>query len=178
LDTLRELTSRHPYPGVVKAIYLRPARGEPVTQVDQVSALAGQGLEGDRAVLRIAARTDARRSKARDITLLQAEVLPTLEAWSGLAPLDAGLQRRNLLVSGLNQAAMRSPFADGNNLWAIGDEVIIEVTGPCEPCSKMEGVLGAGGYNMMRGNGGLTAGVCAGGLIRCGDLIRPYKSRD
>lgn len=170
MDTLRELTSRHPNPGRVEAIYLRPGRGEPVSQVESVQALVGQGLEGDRAALRSRSSVAA---KARDITLLQAEVIPILEAWAGRTALDAGLLRRNLLVSGLNLAAMRSPFADGNNRWAIGGDVIIEVTGPCEPCSKMEQVLGAGGYNMMRGNGGLTAAILTAGRIQIGDVIRP-----
>lgn len=170
MDTLRELTSRHPNAGRVEAIYLRPGRGEPVNQVQTAQALVDKGLAGDRAALRARSSVAA---KARDITLLQAEVLPILTAWAGLPGLDAGLLRRNLLVSGLNLAAMRSPFADGNNRWAIGEEVIIEITGPCEPCSKMEGVLGNGGYNMMRGYGGLTAAVRTAGLICIGDAIRP-----
>lgn len=170
MDTLRELTSRHPNPGRVEAIYLRPGRGEPVDQVEIVEALVGKGLDGDRASLR---QRSSVAAKSRDITLLQAEILPILQAWAGREALDAGLLRRNLLVSGLNLAAMRSPFSDGNNRWAIGEDVIIEVSGPCEPCSKIEQVLGEGGYNMMRGNGGLTAAICTAGLIRVGDAIRP-----
>ncbi|MFK7963149.1 MAG: MOSC domain-containing protein [Burkholderiaceae bacterium] len=176
MDTLRTLTSHHPSPGRIDAIYLRSVRGEPVHSVDEASALKGKGLAGDRASLRTRARAPGASSRARDLTLVQAEALALLEAWSGQAKIDGGELRRNLLVSGLNLNAMRSPFPDGIRRWAIGSEVIIEITGPCEPCSKMEQALGHGGYNMMRGFGGLTAAICTDGLIRVGDLIRPVES--
>ncbi len=163
---LRSLTSQWPRPGRLEAIVLRPARGRPSLLPGEVMALAGRGLQGDRSAA--AAVPDGGK---RQVTLLQAEHLPLLAAWCGLATLDAALLRRNLVVSGLNLLAARSPFADQRVHLHLGDAVVLELSGPCDPCSKMEAVLGRGGYNAMRGHGGVTARVLQGGVLRLGDAV-------
>jgi len=163
--TLRELTQRFAHDGRVQAIYLRPDRRVPVLPVTQVQVLEGQGLEGDRSV-----RGTIGRSK-RQVTLLQAEHLPVIAALAGVDAVDPAGLRRNVLVSGLNLLAAKTLFADVPLLLGLGDEVLLEVTGPCEPCSRMEELLGQGGYNAMRGHGGITASVVRGGLLRVGDRV-------
>ena len=85
---------------------------------------------------------------------------------------DPATLRRNLVVSGINLLALCSPFADRPLRVCIGPELVLEMTGPCDPCSKMEVALGPGGYNVMRGHGGLTARAVCGGRLAVGDVVR------
>ncbi len=179
MPTLRDLTRQFAHAGRLQAILLRPRRGVPALSVPAATAAAGQGLEGDRT----AGRPGAPGGGKRQVTLFQAEHLPLIAAWAASpaaaapaapaahAMLDVAVLRRNLVVSGLNLLAARSPFADQPLHLHLGDAVVLLITGPCDPCSKMEAALGPGGYNAMRGHGGVTARVLVGGTLRVGDAV-------
>ena len=172
---LRDLTRPTGRTGILEAIYLRPDRGVPAVRVDFAEALEGRGLVGDRTADRV--RSSGGSGK-RQVTLLQAEHVPLIARWTGHDVLDAAVLRRNLVIAGLNVVAARSPFPQ-QPLWIrIGERVALLVTGDCAPCSKMEDALGPGGYNAVRGHGGVTARVMRGGPLRIGDTVRIDEARD
>ena len=152
---LGRLMATLPRPGRVEWIGIRPARDTPMQEVAEVEAGTGGGLSGDRY---------RGGSGKRGVTLIQAEHLPVIAALSGHASVEASLLRRNLVVSGLPLIALKG------RRFRIGD-VLLEGTDACDPCSRMEDALGPGGYNAMRGMGGLCARILEGGAIRLGDAV-------
>ena len=150
------LMTRFPRTGTVAWIGLRPARQSAMRAVDSADAVAGRGLVGDRY---------AGSSGKRGITLIQAEHLPAIAALSGHPSVDPATLRRNLVVSGIALIALK------DRRFRIGDDIIVEGTGPCDPCSRMEAALGVGGYNAMRGMGGICVRIVQGGTIRLGDRV-------
>lgn len=157
---LGRLRATFPRPGRVEWIGLRPARGAPVEVVGRAEAEVGSGLVGD-------CWTPRRGGQGtRQVTLVQAEHLPVVAALVGWDALDPALLRRNLVVSGINLTALAG-------LRIQVGPTVLELTGPCTPCSKMEAALGPGGYNALRGHGGWNARVLRGGAIAVGDEVGP-----
>lgn len=132
----------------------RSHRGEVLIR-EEVNAITDQGLEGDRY---------AKTAGKRQVTLIQAEHLVVIAALTGNDRVEPQWLRRNILVSGVNLYALR------DRQFLIG-AALLEGTGTCEPCSRMEEVLGPGGYNAMRGHGGITARIIEGGMVRLGDRV-------
>lgn len=153
---LAKLMSRFPRKGRVEWIGVRPRHRAPLTQVETVEAIAGQGLAGDH----YASKTNG----GRQVTLIQAEHLEAVAGLTGKKIVEPQSVRRNVVVSGINLYALR------DRQFTIGGATL-EGTGTCDPCSRMEEALGAGGYNAMRGHGGITARIIVGGLIRVGDPV-------
>ena len=162
MENIKDLFAVFPRPGRVDWIGIRPERRSPMTVVDAVDVSPKKGLVGDHY---------SGQSGNRHVTLIQAEHLPVVAALTGRDTLDPGVLRRNIVVSGLNLLALKDQQLQ------IGD-VQLQITGQCHPCSKMETALGPGGYNAMRGHGGMTAKVLAGGTIRQGDAVTVVALED
>lgn len=126
-----------------------------MNSMDTVSATTNAGLAGDRY---------SGRSGKRHATLLQAEHLPAIASYLKLDSLAAEILRRNIVVEGINLLALKDKVVQ------IGS-ARLEITGLCHPCSRMEQLLGVGGYNAVRGHGGVTARVIGDGTISVGDSV-------
>jgi MOSC domain-containing protein YiiM len=162
MATLTSLLSSLPQRGRVQWIGLRPARAAPMSIVQAVRAEIGQGLVGD--------RFTGSSESPRQVTLIQAEHLEVVARFLRRDALAPELVRRNIVVSGVNLLALQ------HATFAVG-EAVLEATGGCHPCSRMEAALGPGGFNAMRGHGGVTARVVQAGLIRIGDEVRLIEAR-
>ncbi len=156
----RELVGSVPQRGHLERILLRPERRATPVAVRDVEVVAGLGPRGDH-------RTVDREpdpSAKRQITLIQGEHLPAIAALVGRDRVDPALLRRNLVVTGINLASLK------DRRFLIG-EVAFAGSGWCHPCSRMEEALGVGGFQAMRGHGGITARVRTSGRLRVGDTV-------
>ena len=156
---MSKLLRSMPQVGQVEWIGLRPKRRAELLSVEEAEMTTEDGLLED--------HYRSKRGK-RQVTLIQAEHLQAVaDLLQQETPISPLLTRRNIVVSGINLIALK------NRQFAIGEEVILEGTGFCQPCSRMEENLGAGGYNAMRGHGGWYASVTTAGEINVGDVIAP-----
>ncbi|MEM1233996.1 MAG: MOSC domain-containing protein [Pseudomonadota bacterium] len=145
------MMARHVRSGRVDWIGLRPARREGLRAVERCW-IGAEGLEGDHG-----------RPGKRAVTLIQAEHLPVIAGLAGVE-VTPGLLRRNIVVSGINLTALRGAVV------TLGT-ARLEISTPCHPCSRMEEALGPGGYNAMRGHGGMCAAVLEPGEVTLGDAL-------
>jgi MOSC domain-containing protein YiiM len=155
--TLNDLLASLPQTGTVRWIGVRPSRRVPMVIVDDAEARIGAGLTGD--------RFSGSATSKRQVTLIQAEHLGVISHLLHRDAVDPALLRRNIVVGGINLLALNGAT------FRIG-AAVFEGSGGCHPCSRMEEVLGPGGYNAMRGHGGITARVLESGVIRVGDEVR------
>ncbi len=139
----------HEVVGHVESLQVCPGHREPMRPVESVAALADRGLEGD---------AHNRTRGRRQVLLMDAE---TLEAFR----LEFGTIKENITTRGLavNQ------LTHGQRL-QIGATVVLEVTGSCEPCFRMDEIR-PGLQGLLIGKRGMLARIVRGGTIHRGDAI-------
>jgi MOSC domain-containing protein YiiM len=147
--------------GKIESIHIASAAKGPIQALDQVVAIPGVGLEGDRYALRQG--TFYKPLPDFELTLIEAEAIEALRRDYDveLAPGDA---RRNLVTSGvpLNHLVGRD--------FLVGD-VRIRGIRLCEPCDHLQQVTGKQLIKGMRHRGGLRAQILTKGTIRVGDAV-------
>ncbi|WP_299799827.1 MOSC domain-containing protein [uncultured Ruegeria sp.] len=151
---MKDLIAGWTQPGRVEWIGLRPGRRAEMVAVEE-GMISTNGLEGDRG-----------RAGKRAVTLIQQEHLAAIGSCLGQGPVSPDILRRNLVVSGINLAALKGREVQ------VG-EVILRFTVICAPCSRMEEALGKGGYSAVRGHGGWCAEMVRPGRVTLGDAVQP-----
>ncbi len=153
--------------GRVEAIHLAPAEREPVHAVDEVRAVPGRGLEGDR-YFELLGTFSRKPDPGREVTLVEAEAVEALLGQHGIE-LEPGATRRNITTRGvpLNDLVGRE--------FSVGGAVLRGVR-LCHPCSLLERMTEPGVKQGLTDRGGLNAQVVSEGLIRRGDAICPVAS--
>lgn len=153
-EALDRLINQFPRSGRVDWLGIRLDRKADIRAVDDAE-ITETGLQGDHRA------TPGKRA----VSLIQAEHLPAIAAFAGRDHIDPAILRRNIVVSGINLLALRKiEFQIGT--------AVLKGSGPCAPCTRMEKALGPGGFNAMRGHGGITAEVITEGAVRIGDLVQ------
>ena len=138
----------------ITAIQLCVGHRQPMRHVDSARVIAGLGIEGDAHAASEGPRT------ARQVLLMDSETLDEM----GLKPSQI---RENVTTTGLAPGSV----AAGQRL-ALGDDVVLEVTGDCAPCGRMDEIR-AGLRERLEGRRGLLATVIEGGTMTVGDTVRP-----
>jgi MOSC domain-containing protein YiiM len=159
MKTIRDLNAPPHIAGRIEQIIVRSASRDPARAIEATVAVAGVGLADDR----LGRRNEAELS-TRQVTLIQREHLAVIAQLARVNGVDPVGLRRNLVLSGINLLALKNARVQ------VG-EAVLEIVGPCQPCSRMEEAIGPGGYAAMRGHGGMTARVLTGGRIAVGDAV-------
>jgi MOSC domain-containing protein YiiM len=149
--------------GRVESIHIASAPKEPMETRDQVVAIPGVGLEGDRYALKLG--TFYKPEPDRELTLIEAEPVEALRRDYKIE-LAAGDARRNIVTRGvpLNHLVGRE--------FRIGD-VLIRGLRLSEPCDHLQKVTGKQLIKGLCHRGGLRAQILTQGTIRIGDSVTP-----
>jgi hypothetical protein len=157
--------------GRVTQIHIAPDSGDPMNERQDVEAVAGRGLRGDRyfeerGLWNFLDEDPTREVKeASDITFIEAEALTAVEQDAEIT-IPSGAHRRNVTTRDvpLNHLVGRT--------FTLGS-VVCEGIQLCEPCGYMQSLVGEGGLaDALVHRGGLNASVVESGRFAVGDEVR------
>ena len=150
--------------GRVESIIIGPEKKTDLQYVDEVRAVPGRGLEGDRYFLGVGSfNRPELMTTGRDVTLIELEAIDACNAAleTTLEPRDL---RRNIVTS-----AIRLNDLVGKD-FRIG-EVALRGVRLCHPCGFLAKLVNANVTKGLKGVGGLRAEIQSEGTVRVGDAI-------
>lgn len=145
--------------GRIEGVFIAAAHGAPVEARDEVTAVAGRGLEGDRNFYGEADGHDP----ADEITLIAAEGLERARTEHGLE-LVPGEHRRQVVVTGVDLLALVGRTV------RVG-EVEVAVVADNPGCRYLQDMVGKPVLRGLRRNGGVRGEIVRGGVLRPGDPV-------
>ena len=151
------------FEGEVVSIHIAADEGDATHAVDEIRAVAGRGLEGDR-YFNHSGKFSHKENPGREVTLIESEAIDALGRDYGVE-LGLGDSRRNIVTRGvpLNHLIGRE--------FKVGTTVVLEGIRLCEPCGYLEGLTTSGVKRGLAHRGGLNARIVSEGTIRRGDTI-------
>lgn len=150
--------------GELISIHVCSKGGDPMTPLDEVRAVAGKGLEGDRYLLETGTYSN-NASPHRQVTLIEAEVIEALKRDCDIV-LDPNDSRRNLLTRGVALTHLIGKEFQVGEVTFRG--LVIN-----EPCAYFEKLIDSPGIeHALLHRSGLNAEVITDGVVRVGDVIR------
>ena len=149
--------------GKVVAIYTAPEARAPMESRDDVRAVAGVGLDGDRYASGEGKYTRSGHDGKRAITLIEREAVDAARREYDIE-LQEHEARRNVVTEGvpLNHLVGRT--------FRVGD-VVLRGFKLSEPCAYLEGLTRSGVRRALVHRAGLRAEILEGGVIRVGDTV-------
>ncbi len=149
--------------GSVVSIHIAPSASQPTVAVDEVRAVPGKGLEGDRYFNRDGTYSD-KHGPDREITLIEIETIEALAREHELE-LNTGDARRNIVTRSvpLNHLVGRD--------FRVGDLALRGVR-LCEPCKHLASLTDEKVLPALVHRGGLRAQILTEGIIRPGDSVQ------
>ncbi len=153
--------------GAVVSIHVSPTAAGPMRSVDEVRAVPGQGLEGDRYFAGGGTYSD-RPGPDREVTLIESESIEAL-ARDYEVDIRPGDARRNVVTRGvsLNHLVGRE--------FRVGD-VLLRGLRLCEPCTHLARLVGHDVVPGLVHRGGLRAQIVRGGVVRVGDGVEAAET--
>lgn len=141
----------------VDYIYIAPTRGAPMSSLDNVEAIEGIGLAGDR-------YSNAKNPiEANQVTLIEKENIDAFVEATGKM-LTPDMPRRNIVTSGIRLNDLCG------KRFKVG-EVLLEGIELCEPCGLFSKRTYKVALKFFVGKGGLRAKIVSGGKIHVNDAI-------
>jgi MOSC domain-containing protein YiiM len=147
--------------GTLEGIAIAPSEGEPLRRLEEVEAIAGRGLAGDRYATEDGHFSDPLR-RPDAVTLIEAEAIEGLNA-DGIE-LTHAESRRNLLTRGIDLNRLVGRRFRVGRVECQGIEL-------ADPCSYLQGLTRPGVLRGLVDRGGLRAAILTGGTIAIGDEV-------